>query len=392
MPCKKPAIAFFALLAVSANAIQFVKTDDYAITKDQVVADEQWVSANTAVAAGVFKNDLFISSNAGLVLSGSYEGNIWGLSGTDAELNGMCWRSVRMAGQTIRIDGTISGNLMAMANTISIGTNAVISGDVHLKGTQVIIEGNIGGTLDVSALQTVTISGEIAGHAMVTAPEIILTGDARVNGNLTYTSTKELIPSENVVSGRLERALPESAFSSARIQKHIMFFLAALLTGVTFISLFPMTTAMASLLVRNAPIKCMAVGMLALIFMFVFALVGIYSIIGLPLGLLTLASCGIMIYTSRIIVGLMLGTLILKTGNTSAGRVLLSMTTGLAVIYILTFIPNGIDQMVQFIVVCTGVGALLLALLQKRRLIIKVPEELKQLEALKNQPSNPSEE
>ena len=392
MHLKKTATALFALLTVSANASPFVKADKYTVKQDQVIANEQWVSSNTAKTEGVFKNDLFISSNSELILAGTYEGNIWGFSGTETEVNGSCLRNVRLAGQTIRMDGAVQGNLMAMANTISIGTNAVVSGDARLKGTQIIVEGSITGNLDVTALQTVTISGQIAGNAMVTAPEIILADDARITGNLTYTTSKELIPADGVVTGTLRRVLPESAFSAARIQRHVLFFLAALLTGVTFISLFPMTTAMASLLVRSAPLKCMSVGLLSLIFLVVFALIGIYSVIGLPLGLVTLASCGIMLYTSRIIVGLMLGTLILKSGNTSAGRVLLSMTVGLAVIYGLTFIPSGIDQMVQFIVACTGVGALLLALLQKRRLIIKVPEELKQIEALKNQQSKPTEE
>ena len=48
--------------------------------------------------------------------------------------------------------------------------------------------------------------------------------------------------------------------------------------------------------------------------------------------------------------------------------------------------------MVQLVVIWTGMGALLLALHQKRRLIIKVPEELRQLEALKKEQTQPTEE
>jgi hypothetical protein len=153
-----------------------------------------------------------------------------------------------------------------------------------------------------------------------------------------------------------------------------------------------MTTAMASLLARKSPLKCLLVGFLAVGALPLFALICLSSIIGLPLGVIILASWGILVYVSRIIVGLVIGTLVLKSGSTSAGRVLLSMAAGLAIIYLLTFIPSSIGLMVQLAVVWIGMGALLLALLQKRRLIIQIPEELKQLEALKNEQHKPTEE
>ena len=87
----------------------------------------------------------------------------------------------------------------------------------------------------------------------------------------------------------------------------------------------------------------------------------------------------------------MIGTLILKSGNASIGRVLMSMASGLAIIYLATLIPS-IGLPVQMAVVWMGMGALLLALLQKRRLIIQIPEELKHLEELRNKQNNTMEE
>ena len=98
----------------------------------------------------------------------------------------------------------------------------------------------------------------------------------------------------------------------------------------------------------------------------------------------------ILVYLSRIIMGLMIGTLILRSGGTSIGRVLMSMVSGLAVIYLATLFPS-IGLPVQMAVVWMGMGALLLALLQKRRLIIQIPEELKHLEELRNK-QNTTEE
>jgi len=66
------------------------------------------------------------------------------------------------------------------------------------------------------------------------------------------------------------------------------------------------------------------------------------------------------------------------------------MATGLAIIYIATAIP-AISWSVQIVVVGMGTGALLLGLFQKRRLLIQVPDELKQLEQLRDEKYNPEE-
>lgn len=386
------AIAFVLIFASPTLATEFAVTNNYSVAKGQTVEDEQWISASIIHAEGTFHDDLFAVSGTELVLSGTYEGNLWGAAGTEAQLSGVCQRNARLAASTLRITGTIDGNLIAMANTISISTNSTITGNARLFGNQIIMEGSIDGSLTLSSLRTVTVSGNIQGDARITAPEIILTDDARIHGSLTYTTDRELIPSEDVVGGKLERVAPESPYSTNRIRKHTMAFLAALITGIAFISLFPMSTAMASLLVRKSPLKCLLVGFIAMGALPIFALLSLSSMIGFPLGAVMLASWGIMVYVSRIVVGLMIGTLVLKTRQTSAGRVLLATATGLAIIYILTFIPSAIGMMIQLLVIWIGMGALLLALLQKRRLIIQIPEELRQLEALKKEQIQPTEE
>jgi cytoskeletal protein CcmA (bactofilin family) len=380
------------LLVSSTQAAVFVATNSYVVPKGHSVAAEQWVSANVIRAEGTYHNDLFAASGTEMLLGGIYEGNLWGAAGTDAGFTGVCLRNVRLAASTIRIAGAIDGNLMAAANTIAIATNATITGDAHLFGNQVIMEGEIDGSLSVSAMRTVTISGNILGDVAVAAPEILLSDTARIQGNLSYTTDQELIPAENVVGGTLRHMAPESPYSSARVRRHMLAYLAALMMGVAFVSLFPMTTAMSSLLVKKSPFKCLLVGFIAVGALPVFALLSISSMIGFPLGAVMLASWGIMVYVSRIVVGLMIGTWMLKTRTGTAGRVLLAMAVGLAVVYFLTFIPSAIGMMTKLLVVWLGMGALLLALLQKRRLIIQVPEELRQLEALKKEQKQPTEE
>lgn len=389
----KPLLIGFAFaLAGQALATEFIATNLYAIAKERTVADEQWVLAERAQPFGTFQNDLFIATGTPLPLEGAYEGNLWAAGGMDTVFAGTCARNVRLAGQTVRIDGVIGGNLLALADTIIVGTNATIHGSARLVGTSIVQEGAIGGNVHITAARIATLGGRIGGNATVVAQDILFSREARIEGNLAYTAAKEIVPTGDVVGGRMERVIPlaEPLFSPERLTGKAMGLLAAILAGVPFIALFPMTTAMSTQLARRAPWKCLLVGIAASVALPFFGIMAVSSIIGIPLGILILTAWAIMIYLSKIVMGLLVGTLILRSVGTSIGRVVLAMALGLAAIHLVSLVPS-IGVPIQLMVVWLGMGALILALLEKRRLIIQVPQNLKLMEALKNKPHNPEE-
>jgi cytoskeletal protein CcmA (bactofilin family) len=370
---------------LQAHATLFLSTNEYRVAAGTTVAEEQWVFAGTAETEGVFKDDLFIACSSRLQLNGTHEGNVWGACNT-ASFSGHGKRNVRLAGKSVTIDGFIEGNLLVFADTVLVTTNAVIDGGVRLTGTSIILEGSVGGDATLSAARVVTLGGRIRGSARVMAPDLLLSREGRIGGNLAYTAAKEVIPAEGVVGGTVERVMPQPPppFSADQLASRALWFMAACLVGIPFIALFPMTTAMASQMIKKDPWRCLLIGLLAFVALPVFGLMCATSIIGIPLGLLAMAAWGVLLYLSRIIVGLVLGTAILRSAGTSMSRVLLAMAAGLALIYLITLLPT-LSIPVQIAVAWLGMGALILALLQKRRLIIQVPDELKQLEELKQQ-------
>lgn len=391
---RKLITAFLLTFAVfQVQASEFIATNIYKVAADQTVLDEQWVTAAFIITEGTFKNDLFLTSPNELILNGSYAGNIWGAGSAGASMSGACDRNVRLVGKTVRIDGPVGGNLMALAETIITTTNAVISGNARLIGASVILEGEIQGNVSISAGRVLTLGGTIGGNAKVLAPDILFSRGAQIDGNLVYTANKEIFPDEGIVHGTLERTVPtaEPLFSQAKLISKSLWFIAALMAGIPFIALFPMTTAMAAQLARTSPWKCLIVGFLASGALPVFGIMSISSIIGLPLGSLILGAWAILSYLSRIIMGLVIGTMILRKVGTSIGRVLLSMVIGLAVIYLTSLVPS-IGMPVQLAVTWAGMGALLLAFIQKRRMIIQIPKDLKNLEQLENESNKPEEE
>ncbi|MDF7826274.1 hypothetical protein P4B35_19760 [Pontiellaceae bacterium B12227] len=391
MNFKRTLLVALSLFSIQAQAIDFLATNEYYVGKSMVIDSEQWVIAGLAATDGTFENDLNIITGNPLNLNGRYNGNVTGAASIEANLNGVCERNLRLFGGTVKINGAVGGNLMAVADNIIITTNAIIEGDVLLLANSVVQEGEIEGDVSITASRITTLAGTIGGNTSVTSQEILLTGDARLAGDLKYKSPKTLYPDEGIVGGAVNKLLPPSLLAPNRLYKIGIWFMAALLAGIPFITLFPMTTAMASQLIRRSPWRCLLIGMLASGALPILGIMCISSLIGVPLGALLLATWAVMAYLSRIIMGLVIGTLILRGKGNSIGKVLAAMAIGLALIYASTINPS-IGVPIQMMVLWLGMGSLILSLLEKRRLILQVPNNLKKLEKLRDEKFNPEED
>ena len=371
------------LLALSSRASALTMTDNYTVNSNQTITAESWIISDVAFPSGTFENDLLIGTTGQqpLSLNGTYKGNLWaGNPYSEVLLSGHAERNVRLAGHNVRIDGTIDGNLSVIAmQSITFTPNAKINGSINLLcyGSSVITDGTVGGSANITTPKNASLNGTIGGHATIRANEILFGKNGQIGGNLNYATARELFPAEGVVTGKLTRIDPPSPYSKEHIQRHLLFFLAALLAGIPFLSLFPTTIALSTMTIRRAPFKCLAIGFLATLLLPILAGLSINSILGLPMGLLLLGSWAIVAYVSRFVVGMVIGTIIFRSGNTSFRRLLLSMTTGLTIIYTLTFFT---DLSALLVVTSMGTGALLLTISQKRRMVVQLSTNLKQTE------------
>ncbi|MBN2685302.1 MAG: hypothetical protein JXR40_08480 [Pontiellaceae bacterium] len=396
MYLKKLIFTLPIILALALHADGMIQTFEYQTETNQTITAETWVICANANAQGTYENDLLVGAVAQINLDGNYKENVWAASQSRVDLKGTFGKNVRLIGTDVRINGTIEGNLIVSAlNTIIIGTNAVIKGEVQLQSFNSIIqEGRIEGSVVIRTPRSATINGLILGNVDISslnqaefnlyAPDIVIAGNAQIGGDLTYTANSDLFPREGAVAGKLKRIPPASPYSLSRLGNKGTAFVAALLVGIPFLSLFPTTTALGMLLIRKSPFKCMLVGVIACVALPYLGIIGISSAMGRPLGALLFVSWGILIYISRILAGLILGTVILRSANTSAKQLLLSLTLGLAVIYALVFISPAIGSIIQITMVCMGSGGLLLTISQRRRMVVKLSQGSKKLEELKS--------
>jgi cytoskeletal protein CcmA (bactofilin family) len=377
-----------ALLLVSPQvmALEFASEDVFTLPEDGTISNELWLITGATDIQGTVQDDLFVMAGTNLQFKGTFEGNVWGL-GAGVILNGTAERNVRLAGQTVQVDGKVGGNVLACGTTVKINPDAKIEGSLGLLGQTVIVEGTTDGNVFAMA-QSVTLSAEIGGDVRITSPFIVVQPNTVIRGDLNYTSSKELVLPEGVVKGKLVRAADPSKqknpVTSGDLVSHFLWYVAAIFAGLPFLALFPLTSALASQAAHKSPGRCLWIGALSFIVLPVFGIMCVFSIIGLPLGFLMLAFWGILMYVSRIIAGLVIGSLLLRRKSTSFLQILQALATGLFVIYVGLAIPL-INWSVFLVVTWIGMGALLIGVSQKKQLVFQIPQQLRNLAELKKQ-------
>jgi len=224
--------------------------------------------------------------------------------------------------------------------------------------------------------QRVTLGGQIDGDVSIVAQDIAILPGTILNGNLTYTAPEELVLSPSVVLGgqliRTFEAVPAKQIFKPNLVGHFMFAIAALVTGLVFIGLFPRYSGGALVALRDSRGISMLIGFAALFMLPVTAFLLLFTFIGTPLSILLFLFYLILLYLSKIIVALVIGSAILRRKEFSKRKAAAPLALGLLVIYALTsFVAASL--LINILIVILGLGALLLALFKKPALIIQTP-------------------
>ncbi|QHI70738.1 bactofilin family protein [Tichowtungia aerotolerans] len=381
-PGKKAGIAAFLFaVGLCAHAIEFVQTNQFIIPGDQFVSEETWLSAQSIAISGTVSNDLFATTQ-NAELSGNFHEDVWCI-GDSIHAQGTFQNSARLISRTVQIQGTVYGPVMAVGNTVKIDREAVLNNGLLCMGENTIIEGTITGNVRAFA-QRVTLGGSITGDLVLTAQEIVALPGTVINGDLSYAAPNDLVlPSSVILNGSLRKQLAAPAarkLFKANITGHFLFGLAALVTGLVFSGIFPRYTGAAIHTLRTSTGLCAVIGFAALVLMPMAAFLMLFTVIGFPLSILILLFYSILLYLSKIIVALWIGSLILGRKGFNKRRVGGPMALGMLVLYTLTLFSPG-SFPINLIIILFGLGALITALFKKPIPIILSPEpanEIKQ--------------
>lgn len=367
-----------AWFSVSAPAFSttFVQTNMFILDSGKTLDSELWMMASQIILDGNAKDDLFLlamtsslrndDNQDGLVkLAGEYDNDVWAMGNT-VELTGSIQDHARFLARTITINGSITHSSILVGNTIHLSRSADIAADAWMAGENLIVEGNVKGNLTLMG-QEVTLAGTFGQDIFVTAQDLVVLPGTKITGNLTYRCPKELVFDRRVIiQGRvIRKTIPEpssgGALESFFYQSWL--FMGALMVAMIFIAILPAFTNRAIRGIRSSLGKCMLTGLMVMGLIPLAVFFALLSIIGIPLGLLLMMTAAIMVYLSKIVVAMALGTWLLRRPQPHGyAQYLLPLVIGLLCVY--AGVNSGIFGLaVWLLVTATGTGAFMLALL-----------------------------
>ena len=238
-------LALLSLILVTpAYAFDGRTAQDVTIKAGEVINDDLYVSAETFTLNGTVKGDVVVAAQT-IIINGSVEGDLIAAAQT-VVVNGMVANSARIFGAALQLgaDASVGGDVIAMGASVetqagsSIGRDLVIgsaqallAGDVIgkvLAGTSALeLRGSVGG--NVQAYVNATEQGNSASPMNMYMPNIPITlpsvkpgltvaKEAKIVGNLQYSSTIDLPIPSGVVAGKVTRILPEVSPEKVNVQ------------------------------------------------------------------------------------------------------------------------------------------------------------------------------
>lgn len=360
------AVLILVLLAVTAGLVQAESLEGRTvIAPGEIHEGDLRAAGDTVVVDGTVTGDLMALAG-NVTVPGTVEGDVLAAGG-NLTLSGDVGDDVRAMGGTIIIDGTVSKNASLMGGNLQLRPQAELGGSVMMMGGQLESQAQVGRDLVVAG-DIARIGGSVGGDLEARAVEVHILPDAEIQGDLIVSSETELILDEAAtVEGEIIEEEPVAPSVSPDIQDlpdrlaplawmgRIIGFLGSLVVGAVLLALAPRPTVNTAGNLRRRPLESALYGLLALVAVPAVVVILLITAIGVPLGFLLLMYYGVMIFISRLFVGLWVGRLILKERAADFW----ALALGFLAISVLCAIPY-LGWILNFLVVLGGLGALAL--------------------------------
>lgn len=240
------------------------------------------------------------------------------LSGGDVTVGGAIGRNLYAAGGEVRLEGEVDGDTRMAGGTLRIEPQARVTGDATLAGGSIAVDGSVGG--DLSAFgERIVLNGRVDGDVQLAGDTLRLGPGARVSGQLSYRSGKDLVVEPGAqVSGGIKQVTSDRAWrraaEGATIVGGITLSLGLLLLGAILVLAMPRFSREAVAAIRQQPWQVLGVGFAMLVGVPVALALLVITIIGIPLAVLLAFA-----YGALLILGYLLGALFV--GDFALGRI-----------------------------------------------------------------------
>lgn len=326
-----PVIGF----ALTASAQSFRTGNNITVPQDRTVNSTLYASGRNIDVAGTVRGDV-ICAGQNVNISGTVTGDVL-CAGQSIHINGTVEGNVRLAGQNVTISGKVNKNANVASQSLTTDSDSNIGGDLGAGGQDIILNGSIGRDLALAsgdAIVNSTVGRNIHGKLN----QLTLQSDAKVQGLIDVTSPNSIQRDNgSEVQGKVTRNQPaESTNDTSWIGLGWLFTLyiliAMLVVTLVLVLIMPRAFHVASNKALNSMGKTILVGIAASIIIPVVIVGLMFTVIGIPLGILLLLAWLVLLFLSGPFAAYLLGRLLLRD---NAHNAILIMLLGAIVLLIL---------------------------------------------------------
>ncbi|MFC2021058.1 hypothetical protein ACFLU1_04620 [Chloroflexota bacterium] len=254
---------------------------------------------------------------------------------------------------------------------MSVSSSGQIDGDLVFGAGTVQADGSIGDSI-LGAGDKVTLANNVGGDITLKVERLTITSKANIQGDIKYISPNEAsIQPGARISGDISYSITERP-DKAEVAKGVMAGIAGaavwkilsygmiFIIGIILILIAQKRITLMQKAIQKSPWQTLGWGALILIATPIAAFMVMITIIGLPLGIISLLLWGIVLYLSQIPVALLLGRLIIRQNRElDSTRIMIgALALGLLVLFVLQLIPV-IGWIVGLFFIVFGLGALI---------------------------------
>jgi len=355
-------------LSVFAQGNSFNGKETVVLEKSQTVDHDYFAAGRMVTIDGTVNGDAYVAGGQ-VDINGTINGDLI-VAGGQITMRGKVGQNVRGAGGNILILGEVGRNISIAGGNLTLDRDAKIDGNATIAG----------GNIDVlSQVKNLTIAGGnariqngVSGNVMAGVGALDVSQNSIIHGDLEYWSSNPAKISSGTVLGKTifhKTQTPENVnkasskafagfIAGVGIFFNIVSFITSLILGLLFIRLLPIYFQKTSDVVKNKFWLSILTGFITLIVTPVFAIILMVTIIGFPLGLISLFAYGVVLYLSKLFAAAALGYWISGKANWKQTPVP-TFIIGILVFYLIGFIPV-IGWLVKLVAVLAGTGAIIL--------------------------------
>jgi cytoskeletal protein CcmA (bactofilin family) len=320
------------------------------------------VSAQEARAGGVVTieagethtGDLAVTAGT-VIVAGTLDGDLDATAG-NVVVTGTVTGDVRAVAGSVTIDGDVGGDVGAAGGSVVVGRQAAVDGTVEAAAGSVRVDGTVGGDLRVGA------------------EDVVIGPGARIDGNVEYEAQTFDVAPGAAVGGTIEE-VDDIGFTAVPSWAGVQFGESVVPTGAFAVYGLFVNLLLGAMLLLVAPrfarrvtatgtgeaVKSGAVGLLTFVGVPVVLVVLLVTVVGIPLSLAGLFAYLLALWAGSVYGALVLGTWLLSYGDVENRWAALGL--GLLLLAVVAFVPFG--ELLQFLVLLVGLGALVLALTRR---------------------------